>query len=159
MIAPATDIDRIMAVMSTAFNPAYGEAWTRRQVEDALIAGNCHYLLIGPEISETAADAPVAGFCLSRHGVGEEELLLFAIDPAYRRRDLGRTLLARFAEAAQARGAQRLLLEMRKGNPAEHLYRTSGFFPVGERRAYYHTTDGQCLDAITFVRNCGELIF
>lgn len=157
MTAPATDLDRIMAVMSAAFDPAFGEAWTRRQVEDALIAGNCHYLLIGSEISETAAVAPVAGFCLSRYGVDEEELLLFAIDPAYRQRGLGRTLLARFAEAAQARGARRLLLEMRKGNSAEHLYRTFGFFPVGERREYYRTPDGQCLDAITFVRDCEKL--
>ncbi len=159
MTAPATDLDRIMEVMSAAFDPAYGEAWTRRQVEDALIAGNCHYLLISPEISETAADTPVAGFCLSRLGVDEEELLLFAIDPAYRQRGLGRTLLARFAEAAQARGARRLLLEMRKGNSAEHLYRAFGFLPVGQRREYYRTPDGQCLDAITFARNCGELNF
>ncbi len=159
MIAPATDIDWIMAVMSAAFDPAYGEAWSRRQVEDALIAGNCHYLLIAPDVSETDAVAPVAGFCLSRYGVEEEELLLFAIDPAYRQRGLGGTLLVRFAEAAQARGAQRLLLEMRKGNSAENLYRTFGFLPVGERRAYYRTPDGQCLDAITFVRNCGELNF
>ncbi|MEO0057507.1 MAG: hypothetical protein RIT17_960, partial [Pseudomonadota bacterium] len=32
---PAT-IDRIMAVMEAAFDPAYGEAWNRRQVADAL---------------------------------------------------------------------------------------------------------------------------
>ena len=47
MIAPGDDIDRLMAVMQAAFAPEYGEAWTRRQVEDALLMGNCFYGLIG----------------------------------------------------------------------------------------------------------------
>ena len=33
----AADIDRIMEVMALAFDPAFGEAWTRRQVVDALM--------------------------------------------------------------------------------------------------------------------------
>ena len=35
MKPPADDLDRLMAVMNTAFDPTFGEAWTRRQVEDA----------------------------------------------------------------------------------------------------------------------------
>ena len=31
---PPDDIDRIMAIMAAAFDPHYGEAWTRRQVEE-----------------------------------------------------------------------------------------------------------------------------
>ena len=143
------DIDRIMAVMDCAFDPAYGEAWNRRQVEDALLFGNCHYLLIGAD-GQSDLNDPIAGFSLSRTGFGEEELLLFAIAPEYRLKGHGRTLLEYFAKSAKSRGVERLHLEMRKGNPAEHLYRSFGFSPIGERRNYYCTPDGHKIDAITF---------
>lgn len=143
------DVDRIMAIMKAAFDPAYGEAWNQRQVEDALILGNCHYLLIGPE-GNASPQGTVSGFSLSRAGFGEEELLLFAIDPLFRRQGLGRRLLEYFANAARSRGAERLLLEMRRGNPAENLYRTFGFVPIGERPNYYRKPDGGRIDAITF---------
>ena len=35
-----------MAVMNAAFDPAFGEAWNRRQVEDALLLGQSHYALL-----------------------------------------------------------------------------------------------------------------
>ena len=150
MIPPIDDLDRLMAVMATAFDPAFGEAWTRRQVEDALVIGNCHYQLIAATGGEPGDGSPAAGFYLSRHGFEEEELLLFAIDPAWRRRGLGLDLLGEFAAAARRRGARRLLLEMRRGNPAEVLYRRFGFAPIGERPNYYRSRDGQTIDAITF---------
>lgn len=144
------DLDRIMAVMEAAFDPAYGEAWNRRQVEDALLLGNCHYGLIAPHGDEPAPGEVAAGFFMSRTAFDEEELLLIAIAPQYRRLGLGRRLLSRFADAARERGVQRLLLEMRKGNPAEALYRQAGFIPVGLRPNYYRMPHGERIDAITF---------
>ena len=144
MIGQDDDIDRIMAVMACAFDPAFGEAWNRRQVSDALLLGNCHYALIG-------AEGPSAtGFTLSRFAYDEEELLLLAVDPAFRRRGIGQALLAQFARDATARGAKRLVLEMRSDNPADRLYRSFGFVPVGMRPDYYRLPDGQRNDAITF---------
>lgn len=148
------DIDRIMAVMTAAFDPAYGEAWNRRQVEDALVVGNCHYLLAWPD--GVPQDGAPAGFCLSRTGFEEEELLLFAVDPAFRGRSIGRRMLERFAGKAAARGAKRLLLEMRRGNPAERLYLRFGFVSIGERPNYYRAADGSRIDAITFARTLEE---
>jgi [ribosomal protein S18]-alanine N-acetyltransferase len=150
MTIPSDDIDRIMRVMDAAFDPEFGEAWSRRQVEDALILGNCHYLLAGA--GEAEAHQAATGFCLSRTGFEEEELLLIAVDPAHRGLGIGHALLSRFAKAAQSRGARRLLLEMRKGNPAEGLYRRFGFVPIGERREYYRGRSGGRIDAITFAR-------
>lgn len=144
------DLDRIMAVMEAAFDPAYGEAWTRRQVEDALIIGNCHHGLLDPFAIEPEGTVETAGFFLSRMGYEEEELLLLAVDPRFRRRGIGRALLDRFAADARERGARRLLLEMRRGNPAELLYRDFGFVPIGERRNYYRSPDGERIDAVTF---------
>ncbi len=149
MTFPADDIDRIMAVMRAAFDPAFGEAWTRRQVEDALLIGTCHCGLICPDGTKANDSGSAAGFFLSRTGVDEEELLLLAVDPAFRRCGLGARLLTQFAAAARARGATRLLLEMRRGNPAEALYVRFGFIPIGERRNYYRTPDGLLIDAVT----------
>jgi [ribosomal protein S18]-alanine N-acetyltransferase len=155
VIPPADDIDRLMAVMDASFDPDFGEAWTRRQVEDALMIGNCHYQLIGGEAGELAPADAAAGFFLSRTGFDEEELLLFAVAPSWRRRGIGAALLAQFAEAARERGAKRLLLEMRRGNPAETLYRRFGFQPIGQRRNYYRTRSGETIDAITFAHDIG----
>jgi ribosomal-protein-alanine N-acetyltransferase len=144
------DIDRIMAVMEAAFDPAFGEAWTRRQVEDSLALPGTHYLLLGADKRAPTDDASAAGFTLSRSVVDEEELLLIAVRPELRGRGIGGALLARFVAAARARGAARLFLEMRDGNPAEALYRRHGFDSIGRRRNYYRRGNGPPLDAITF---------
>jgi ribosomal-protein-alanine N-acetyltransferase len=152
VIAPGDDIDRIMAVMQAAFDPAFGEAWNRRQVEDALLIGNCHYALIAAHGAEPVDTEPAVGFYLSRHGFEEEELLLLGVDPRHRRSRLASRLLERLFREAAGRGAERLLLEMRSGNPAERLYRTHGFVPIGHRLNYYRTPAGERLDAVTFCR-------
>lgn len=144
------DVDRIMAVMTTAFDPAFGEAWNRRQVEDALRIGNCHYCLIGAGREHSSGEPLTAGFSLSRTGFQEEELLLLGVAPEFRKNGLGRSLLEDLRLAAATRGAKRLLLEMRRGNPAESLYRSFGFYVIGERPEYYRTPGGQRIDAITF---------
>ncbi len=144
------DLDRIMAVMDAAFDPAFGEAWTRRQVEDSLTLPNTHYLLANADGAAPAGDEAAVGFALSRGAADEEELLLIADDPAHRRRGIGETRLVRFSAAARARGAERLSLEMREGNDAEALYRRHGFLTVGRRRHYYRRGSAAPLDAITF---------
>ena len=152
MIPPVDDIDRLMVVMEAAFEPTYREAWTRRQVEDALLLGSGHYALVDAAGGPLAPGSAAAGFSLSRLGYDEEELLLFTVLPEHRRKGLGAVLLRDLAIAAAARGARRLLLEMRCGNPAESLYRSFGFEQIGRRRDYYCTTDGTRIDAITFAR-------
>lgn len=144
------DLDRIMAVMETAFDPAFGEAWTRSQVAAAIVLPNTYYLLAGANGEEPAEGRPAAGFALSRGAADEEELLLIAVDPAHRGTGIGSALLHRFVAQARSRGAERLFLEMREGNPAESLYRKHGFASVGRRRAYYRRGSGAALDAITF---------
>ncbi|HWU01675.1 MAG TPA: GNAT family N-acetyltransferase [Novosphingobium sp.] len=144
------DIDRIMAVMRQAFAPEFGEAWTRPQVEGALMMGNCHYHLIDSEGQPAADGVEAVGFALLRQTLDEAELLLFAVAPQQRRRGLGKRLLALVCDRLAAEGAVQLLLEMREGNPAEHLYRGAGFLAVGRRPKYYRSATGDRLDAITF---------
>lgn len=152
-------LDRIMAVMEAAFDPAYGEAWNRRQVADALTMPNTHALVVDdngvplpPDADPTCAPA---GFVLTRHVLDEEELLLIAVSPAARRRGVGAALIELMLAAGKARGTNQVFLEMRRGNPAIHLYEKTGFTPIGERRNYYRLANGERIDAITFGRTIG----
>lgn len=154
MTATRDHIDHIMEVMEAAFDPAYGEAWNRRQITDALAMPSTHALIVDTEgrLIETGPARP-AGFILTRAAPGEEELLLIAVIPEYRERGLGKLLIEKLFEAASTRGSDRIYLEMRRGNPAVHLYSKLGFEPIGERRNYYRMTNGERVDAITFGRS------
>ena len=144
------DVDHIMAVMTEAFVPEYGEAWNRRQVSDALLLKGSHHALIGEQGEVPPTDGqPAAGFYLSRGLFEEEELLLFAITPTMRRRGLGHALLRHFIVSARSRGKKRLFLEMRRDNPAGVLYAAHGFQPIGIRPRYYRGLNGDRIDAIT----------
>lgn len=157
MTASPALLDRIMAVMEAAFDPAYGEAWNRRQVADALDMPGTHALVAdatGALIPDNADVAPdPAGFVLTRHVLDEEELLLIAVTPEARRQGVGAALIEQLFAVARTRGTARVFLEMRRGNPAIHLYHKFGFEPIGERRNYYRMANGERLDAITFARS------
>ncbi|OCC22840.1 ribosomal-protein-alanine acetyltransferase [Croceicoccus estronivorus] len=149
-VFPSDDIDRIMDVMAVAFDPAFGEAWTRRQVSDALMVGNCRYGLLDARGAPPAEGVSAAGFFMARGVLDEAELLLLAVKPEARRRGIGNNLLELFQEDSHLHGATRLLLEMRDGNTAENLYRQFGFTPIGRRPQYYRGANGARTDALTF---------
>ena len=152
------DIDGVMAVMAAAFDPAFGEAWTRRQVEDTLLLPGTACLVAGPTGDPPAADDPVTGFALTRCVLDEEELLLLAVQPRWRGRGIGRQLLQRVIANAQQRDVARLFLEMRDGNDAQRLYAKAGFAQVGRRPAYYRRGSGGPFDAITCAMSIPPLL-
>ena len=148
-------LGHIMTVMEGAFDPAFGEAWNRRQVSDALSMPSTHALVIdnrGQPIDGGPDSGKPAGFVLTRHAADEEELLLIAVLPEYRGQGFGQELIERLFVESRNRGVRRVFLEMRRGNPAEHLYRKSGFEPIGLRPNYYRLAEGGRVDAITFGR-------
>jgi len=150
MTDAADPVDHIMQVMEAAFEPAYGEAWNRRQVSDTLTMANCHYLLLDEHLREPGPRGTAAGFVLSRHAVDEEEVLLIAVRPEFRLRGVASALLEQLMAQARQRHVARLFLEMREGNPAESLYRKHGFQAVGRRPNYYNRGEITGIDAITF---------
>jgi [ribosomal protein S18]-alanine N-acetyltransferase len=137
-----SDLAEVMKTMEAAFEPCFGEAWTRSQCSGILMLPGVWLLL-------ARVDGRAAGFALARSVVDEAELLLLAVAPAERRSGIGRAMLDTIADAAQARGATQLHLEMRDGNPAAHLYAAAGFREVGRRPRYYRGRDGRAFDAIT----------
>jgi ribosomal-protein-alanine N-acetyltransferase len=139
------DLDAVMAVMEDSFDPAYGEAWTAAQCAGLLP-------LPGVWLSIARVDGEVVGFALARIVLTEAELLLLAVKRDGQRRGVGQLLLDRFRMVAAARGAAKLHLEVRDGNPAMNLYRRAGFIEAGRRRGYYTGRDGQIYDALTLTR-------
>jgi ribosomal-protein-alanine N-acetyltransferase len=143
-LGSSSDLDGVMRIMTAAFPPSFGEAWTRSQ---------CAGIMPMHGVTLTIAESggkPV-GFSLVRAVADEAELLLLAVDPAEQRRGIGQALLDEFIAGALAAGAHRLHLEVRDGNPAIQLYRLSGFTPAGRRRNYYHGPDGEAYDAVTLL--------
>ena len=137
------DVDDAVAIMDAAFDDRFGEAWTRSQ---------CAGILPMPGVTLTIARASsgeAIGFALQRIIAGDGELLLLAVDPEYRRRGIGRSLLQNFIGLARQEGTVRVHLEVRDGNPAVAMYRKTGFRIVGRRRKYYHGRTGGQFDALT----------
>lgn len=144
----ARDIVAVDALMAAAFDPRWGEAWTRSQSLGVLAMPGVALLLAHED------DEP-AGFALTRTIMDEAELLLLAVAPAHRRRGIGAALLRAVLADAAGAGVAALHLEVRAGNPAIALYAAHGFARIGERRGYYRGVDGAQHDAHTFSRALG----
>jgi ribosomal-protein-alanine N-acetyltransferase len=152
IITPGTglDIEDVMRVMDPAFDPAFGEAWNRGQVLGILSLSDVWLILATPVDGELPE-----GFALARRTLEDAELLLLAVRPESRSRGIGRALVDAVADESRARGAIRLMLEMRDGNPALALYSAAGFTQIGRRRDYYRGRDRSLHDAITLARPLG----
>lgn len=140
------DLPVIAALMAEAFDPQYGEAWTQAQ---------CMGILSLPGVWLTMAErgGTSVGFALARSVLEDAELLLLATAPHVRRGGIGSSLLRSVIADAQGRGAHRLLLEVRAGNPAIDLYVRHGLKRIGTRANYYRGKSGVQFDAITFQRD------
>lgn len=138
------DLNAVMSIMSSAFSPCFGEAWTRSQ---------CAGILPMSGVSLTIAESEMgpAGFSLVRRVADEAELLLLAVAADQQGRGIGQALLESFIDDARERGARKLHLEVRDGNSAMSLYRSAGFVPAGRRRNYYHGPGGEAFDAVTLM--------
>lgn len=139
------DLDRVDRMMAAAFDPRWGEAWTRNQVIGILAVP-------GVWLTIAEREGQAAGFALVRGVLDEAELLLLAVVPEMRRKGVGAALLRSVVSDCAIRGIESLHLEMREGNDAIKLYRNSGFTKIGERRDYYRGADGRSYSALTLRR-------
>ncbi len=115
-------------------------------------------LLAAPETSARGAietkEANLAGFILSRCALDEAEILTLAVAPAWRRNGVGRSLLASHLAGLAAMGITRVFLEVDVDNlAARRLYASFGFRQVGERKAYYRTSDAGPATALVMRRD------
>ncbi len=106
--------------------------------------------------SETLADAALGGkdqalfgFILSRLAGDESEILTVATDPPHRKSGIGSKLLTAHLAKLAARRVKHVFLEVDQNNTAARaLYARFGFQQVGERKAYYRTSDGDRATAL-----------
>lgn len=132
-----------MAIMRSAFDAAYGEAWTAAQLAGFMS-------LPGVRLSVARMEGAALGFALSRQIVDEAELLLIATDPKWRKRGVGGALLQDFIAFARKSSISTLHLEVRENNPAIELYTNHGFENVHRRPNYYRGSHGTSYDALSF---------
>lgn len=124
-----------MAALEAASQP---RPWTEGVFRDELAADNRVYLV--------ADDDRVIGFG-GVMVVGEEaHVTNLLVDPAKRRRGVGRLLMVELIKAAIGEGARHLTLEVRsKSTAARSLYADLGLAPVGARKGYYDDDDALVL--------------
>lgn len=132
-----------MEVMTRAFDPVFGEAWTLPQLSGVM-------MMPGTWLAIARLDAAPLGFALVRSVLDECELLLLAVAPLWRGRGIGETLLRDSLRTARRRGITSMNLEVRASNNAIRLYEKSGFEYVHRRPGYYRGNDGQLHDALSF---------
>lgn len=143
--AGGSELDDVMIIVERAFDPRYGEAWTRAQCAGILPMHGVSMVLAH------SGDQP-AGFSLSRRVADEAELLLIGVLPEARGRGIATALVERFVAEHRGLGARHLHLEVRNGNPAVSLYRRHHFSVAGRRTNYYRGPAGEMFDALTMVR-------
>lgn len=141
----ARDAGVVEELMAAAFDPQWGEAWTRAQLLGVMVMPGIQLL-----IAEAGGEA--AGFALTRSVMDEAELLLLGVVPGHRRSGIASALIEMAAADCAARGVIMLHLEVRANNPAIQFYTAHGFAKCGERRNYYKGADGQHYDAHTYAR-------
>lgn len=146
--ARVADLAAVMRVMDAAFDPAYGEAWSRAQLLTLFALPSARVCLAWD------GEQP-CGFSAARIAGPESELLLLAVDPAWRGRGIGAALISDWQAWGRGEGAEDYFLEMRADNDAVHLYERSGFSECGRRKDYYRGGDGMIRDAITMRHSSG----
>lgn len=121
-------IGALMAIDAESFL----RPWTKSMYEAAFDNAVTRVHVLGPP-----GEPPVA-YCSAWLLPGELHINNLAVIPAWRRQGLARRLLRAVLAAAEAEGAARATLEVRRSNlPALRLYEGLGFTAAAVRPDYY----------------------
>ena len=106
-----------------------------RRAETAVLVARRKSAL-GPVVRNAAA--PLAGFAIMDFGDERAHLALLAVQPAHRRRGVGRALVDWLLESARTAGMASVHLELRASNEAaRRFYRALGFSETVLMPRYY----------------------
>ena len=129
VMSPMTeeDIDMILLMERECFS----SPWSRESFEDVLkypfLGGFC-----------VRIEGELAGFGIYHCLFEDSEVLDIAVGAKFRRMGIGKIILQMMEDTVRFRGAERLMLEVRKSNAAaQALYLGAGFSVTGTRRNYY----------------------
>ncbi|MFI7306170.1 ribosomal protein S18-alanine N-acetyltransferase [Micromonospora aurantiaca] len=135
-------IDEVLPIEADLFG---AEQWSAAMFWNELANG--HFYLVA-----TDDDGAVLGYAgLAVSPPDEAWVQNVAVRRDAQRRGIGRLLLEALLVEAARRGARSTLLEVAADNaPAQRLYATYGFEPIGVRRGYYQPSN---TDALVMQRN------
>jgi ribosomal-protein-alanine N-acetyltransferase len=116
--------------------------WTRSRVVACIRERNTNVVV-------ARAIDRLVGFAIMKYGDEEASLLLFAVDPAYRRQRVGSDLLEWLELTARTAGLRAIRLEARQDNhTASAFYRHHGYEEIGVVHGYYQGLE----DAVRFLK-------
>ncbi|MEU5830861.1 ribosomal protein S18-alanine N-acetyltransferase [Micromonospora tulbaghiae] len=140
-------IDEVLPIEADLFG---AEQWSAAMFWNELANG--HFYLVATDDDATGDDGAVLGYAgLAVSPPDEAWVQNVAVRRDAQRRGIGRLLLEALLAEAARRGARSTLLEVAADNaPAQRLYATYGFEPIGVRRGYYQPSN---TDALVMQRN------
>lgn len=127
-----SDLDEIMSIEKASFS----YPWSARFFLQELKVPCARSLL-------AVLGERIVGYIIYWLLPSEVDIHNLAVDPAYRRRGIGRSLLQAVIGEARDHRSSRITLEVRKSNEAaQRLYQSLGFAARGVRKGYY-SDDGE----------------
>lgn len=129
MIVPMqqSHIAQIAALETQCFSDPWSETSVRSELSNPL-----SLWLVAEE------DGKLIGYVGSQSVAPEADVMNLAVAPEWRKKGIGRALMAALIAQLHSRGITALFLEVRISNlPAQNLYRGLGFVEVGRRPKYY----------------------
>jgi [ribosomal protein S18]-alanine N-acetyltransferase len=133
--ALAADLDTIVVLELEVFGP---QAWSPRSVEEEFAGlGETRAIWVAEAADDEGGQTPV-GYAVGRYLGDVADVQRVAVLPSRRGHGLGRQLLDTAIDEARSRGCARVLLEVAADNePAQALYRGTGFAEIDRRPSYY----------------------
>jgi ribosomal-protein-alanine N-acetyltransferase len=125
-----------LAMVSDIERRSYEFPWSHGVFRDCLLAGY-HCMVL-------ERDGRVTGYGILSIAAGEAHILNLCVDPKYRSRGYGESLLDAILAKSRSASVREIFLEVRPSNTtALALYRKKGFHKVARRPAYYQATEGR----------------
>jgi ribosomal protein S18 acetylase RimI-like enzyme len=130
-LARIADAGEIASMSRDLVERGLGWSWTRPRVADAVRHPDCNVAIV-------RHDAGIAGFGIMEYGLERAHLVLFAVRPEFRRKEVGTRILRWLEECAMVAGASSITLETRLSNEgARRFYGRHGYREAGRIHGYY----------------------
>ncbi len=133
------DVEPVHAIDREVFGPT---AWSAESFWSELARPQTRWYTV----AELAGTGELAGYAGLMVNGNEADVQTIAVAPSGQGTGVGRVLLEALVDAALARGATSMILEVRSDNDrAIGLYRRAGFEQIAVRRRYYQPGDVDAL--------------